>query len=69
VELTPTPLNAEVKEKVELYLYLLPLWAFTACSVVNFAFSEFKVASCHLSCAKNFEVAFIILEDLSTPPV
>jgi hypothetical protein len=32
------PSIAEVKEKVELYLYF-PLWAFVACSSSNFNFS------------------------------
>jgi len=34
----PPPSNAEVKERVELYLYS-PLWAFLACSKVNFTFT------------------------------
>ena len=33
----PTPSNAEVKERVKLYLYS-PLWAFVACYRVNFTF-------------------------------
>jgi hypothetical protein len=33
----PLPYTAEVKERVE--LYLLPLWAFMACSRVNFTFT------------------------------
>jgi len=34
----PTPSSAEVKERVKLYttLPLIPLWAFVACSRVNF---------------------------------
>jgi len=32
--------RAEVKEKVELYLYPPPLWAFTACYGVNFLFYD-----------------------------
>jgi len=31
----PPPSSAEVKERVEVYLYS-PLWAFVACSRVNF---------------------------------
>jgi len=34
----PPPSSAEVKERVELYLYS-PLWAFVACSGVNFTFT------------------------------
>jgi len=34
----PSPSSAEVKERVELYLCPLPLWAFMACSRVNSAF-------------------------------
>jgi len=33
----PPPSSAKVKERVELYLYS-PLWAFVACSGVNFTF-------------------------------
>jgi hypothetical protein len=33
----PTPSSAEVKERVELYLY--PLWAFVSCSRVNYTFT------------------------------
>jgi len=33
-----TPSSAEVKERLELYLYS-PLWAFVACSGVNFTFT------------------------------
>jgi hypothetical protein len=33
-------LQAEVKERVELYLYS-PLWAFMALSTVNFTFTAF----------------------------
>jgi len=33
----PTPSSAEVKERVELYLY--SLWGFVACSKVNFTFN------------------------------
>jgi hypothetical protein len=36
VDHPPTP-SAKVKERVELYIY--PLWAFVACSRVNFAFT------------------------------
>jgi hypothetical protein len=35
------PSSAEVKERVELYLYS-PLWAFMACSRVNFTFTCFS---------------------------
>jgi len=38
LESKPPPSSAEVKERVELYLYS-PLWAFVACSRVNFAFT------------------------------
>jgi hypothetical protein len=34
----PLPSSAEVKERVELYLFF-PLWAFVACSRVNFTFT------------------------------
>jgi len=34
----PTPSNAAVKERVELYL-IFPLWAFVACSRTNFTFT------------------------------
>jgi len=34
----PTPSSSEVKERVELYIYLLPFWAFVACSGANVAF-------------------------------
>jgi len=34
----PPPSSAEVRERVELYLYCPP-WAFTACSRVNFTFT------------------------------
>jgi hypothetical protein len=33
----PLPSSAEVKERVELYLY--PLWAFVTCYRVNFTFT------------------------------
>jgi hypothetical protein len=33
----PPPSSAEVKERIELYLY--PFWAFVACSRVNFTFT------------------------------
>jgi len=33
------PSSAEVKERVELYIYLLPLWAFVACFRVNISFT------------------------------
>jgi hypothetical protein len=40
----PPPFNAEVKERVDLYLYSTQ-WAFVACSRVNitFTFSVFSV--------------------------
>jgi hypothetical protein len=38
--LSPTPSSAEVRERVELYLYSPPpLWAFVACSRVTCTFS------------------------------
>ena len=37
----PAPSIAEVKERVELYLYS-PLWAFVACSRVNFTITYFN---------------------------
>jgi hypothetical protein len=37
---SPTPSSAEVKERVELYLY--PLWAFVACSRVNLTFFIYR---------------------------
>jgi hypothetical protein len=41
VALTRTPSKAEVKERVEL-ICLLPLWAFLACSRVDFIFTYIK---------------------------
>ena len=32
-------LRAEVEGRVELYIHLLPLWAFVACSMVTFTFT------------------------------
>ena len=32
----PTPSSAEVKERVELYIYILPFWAFLVCYRANF---------------------------------
>jgi len=37
----PPPSSAEDKERVELYFYS-PLWAFVACSRVNFNFYELR---------------------------
>jgi hypothetical protein len=34
------PSSAEVKERVELYFYPHPPWAFVACSMVNFTFTS-----------------------------
>jgi hypothetical protein len=34
----PPPYSTEVKESVELYIYS-PVWAFVACSRVNFTFT------------------------------
>jgi hypothetical protein len=34
----PPPFNVSVKEKIELAVPLLPLWAFVASSVANFTF-------------------------------
>jgi hypothetical protein len=40
------PSSVEVKERVDLYLYS-PIWAFVACSNVNFTPSKYcKVKSC-----------------------
>jgi hypothetical protein len=36
------PSSTEVKERVELYIYS-PLWAFMACSMVNFTFTCFVI--------------------------
>jgi len=38
-----TPSSAEVKERVELYLYPPPLWIFVACSMVNFTFTFYEI--------------------------
>jgi hypothetical protein len=38
----PTTSSAEVKERVELYLYS-PIWALVACSRVNFSFNDHYV--------------------------
>jgi hypothetical protein len=38
----PPPSSAEVKERVELYLYS-PFWAFMACSRVNFTFTTTQI--------------------------
>jgi hypothetical protein len=40
----PPPSSAEVKERVELYLY--SLWAFMACSRENFAFTLYGKHAC-----------------------
>jgi len=52
----PPPSSAEVKERVELYLYS-PLWIFVACSRVNFIFyftmklpDFFKVKNAFIGC-------------------
>jgi hypothetical protein len=34
----PPPSNAEVKQRTELYVLLLPLWAFMVCCRLNFTF-------------------------------
>jgi len=45
----PPPSSAEVKERVE--LYLPPLWAFVACSRVNFIFTfEYYSVLCVEDC-------------------
>jgi hypothetical protein len=38
VALPPTPSSAEVKERVKLYLYSLPIWAFMAFSGAKFTY-------------------------------
>ena len=36
------PSSAEVKERVELYIYIFPLWVFVACSMLNFIFILYR---------------------------
>ena len=48
----PPPVSAEVKERVELYMYFLS-WAFMACSRANFTFTLISVIillSCCVCC-------------------
>jgi hypothetical protein len=46
----PPPSSAEVKERVELYLYLLPLWAFMVSSRMNFTFTLLLIIIVHFVC-------------------
>jgi hypothetical protein len=54
---------------------LFPLWAFMACSMVNFTFTFTSTAApntcvlayCHPSCAKNFKMAPRVLKSLCVP--
>jgi len=44
----PPPSSAEVKERVELYIYS-PLWDFVACSRENFTFYLYEYSHRHLT--------------------
>ena len=45
----PTPSSAEVKERVELHVHLLHLWAFVTCYGLTFAFTILQSDLCCLS--------------------
>ena len=51
----PTPSSAEVKTREELYLYA-PLWAFMACSRVNFTFT-FTLPPCYPTSTREFRLS------------
>jgi hypothetical protein len=57
----PPSLSAEVKERVQLYLYS-PLWAFVACSRVNFSFIFVGHASTFVEVAFNKNIPIVQLD-------
>jgi len=58
-----TPFSAEVKERVGLYLYFPPLWAFVACSGVNCTL--FCIIFCFYLFLPSVYSKFIALSDVA----